>query len=85
MRELVQHHLPGAEGGVVAGGAGEDDDLDAAVGGAVEHALEGFDALRVAVGEGVVEDDGEAAVVVGGEELGLVARTPKTGEFEKLV
>lgn len=75
----------GAEAAVVGGGAGEDDDLEAAAGGEVEHALELEDAVGVAVGEGVVEDDGEAAVVVGGEELGLVARTPKTGEFEKLV
>ena len=59
----------GAEGGVGGGGAGEDDDLEAAEGGEVEHALEGLDAGGIGVGEGVVEEDGEAAVVVGGEDF----------------
>jgi hypothetical protein len=39
--------FPGTEGGVVRGGAGEDDDLEAAGGGEVEHALEGLDAMGV--------------------------------------
>lgn len=35
----------------------------------VEHALESLDAIEVGVGEGVVEDDGETAVMVGGENF----------------
>ena len=62
--------IPSTEGRIVTRGAGEDDDLQAAQGGEVEHALEGLDAGGVGVGEGVVEEDGESAVVVGGEDFG---------------
>lgn len=58
------------EGGVVVGSTGEDDDLQAPDCGQFEHALEGLDAVGVGVGEGVVEEDGEGAVVVGGEDFG---------------
>lgn len=58
-----------SEGGVVIRSAGEDDDLEASGGGEVEHALEGLDAFGVGVCEGVVEEDGEGAVVVGGEDF----------------
>lgn len=36
----------------------------------VEHTLEGLYAVRVGIGEGIVKEDGEATVVVGGKDLG---------------
>jgi hypothetical protein len=44
--------------------------LESAESGKIEHSLEGLDAVGIGVGEGVVEEDGEATVVVGGEDLG---------------
>ena len=44
--------------------------MKATQGGEVEHPLQGLDALGVGVGEGVVEDDGQAAIVIGGEDFG---------------
>ena len=58
-----------AEGGVVCGRAGKHDHLQPSNGREVEHALEGMDAIGVGVGEGVIEDDWQAAVVVGGTLL----------------
>lgn len=43
--------------------------MEAPKGGEIEHALEGLNAFGVGVGEGVVEEDREAAVVVGGKDL----------------
>jgi len=47
----------GTQAGVVEMGAGEDDDLEASVGGEVEDSLEADDAVGVAVREGVVKDE----------------------------
>src|SRR5690606_34709209 len=43
---------------------GEDDDLESAGGGEIQHPLKGVNALRVGEGEGVIEDDGQASVVI---------------------
>ena len=50
--------------------AGEKKDLQAALTSLVEERLELFLAVFVCVGKSIVENQGEAAVVVGGEELG---------------
>lgn len=36
----------------------------------VQHALQRMDSVGIGVGEGVVEEDGEASIVVGGEDFG---------------
>ena len=56
--------------GIIAGGAGEDDDLEAVAGGAVEHALKFLNAVGIRVCERIVKDDRQAAIVLGGEDFG---------------
>lgn len=56
--EILQSGFLGSEANVVGRGAGDDEDLQTTGGGKVEHGLQGLDAVPVAVGEGVVKDDG---------------------------
>ena len=62
--------LESSERNVIDWVASEDDDLKPTEGSEVEHSLERLNAVGIGVGESVVEEDGEAAVVVGGEDLG---------------
>jgi len=51
-------HFTCSESRVIGGGAGKNDDLQAAGGGQVEHALERLNAFGIGIGEGVVEEYG---------------------------
>lgn len=44
--------------------------MQAGLAGLVEEGLEFFETVFIGVGEGVVQDEGEAAIVISGEELG---------------
>ena len=59
-----------AKSGIIARGAGEDDDLETVAGGAVEHALKFLNAVGIGVCERVVKDDRQTSIVLGGEDFG---------------
>jgi hypothetical protein len=66
---LLKRDFAGTQPAVVLWVAGEEEDLEIGFAGFVEQGFELFTAAFICVGEGVVEDDREAAVVVDGEEL----------------
>jgi hypothetical protein len=68
--ESLQRGFLGSEANVIGGCAGEDEDLETAVGGQLEHGLEKLDTVFVAVGERVIKENGQATVVGGGEDFG---------------